>query len=261
MNGAPAFDQESDAGRIDGQGPVAPVTPSPSSQFGVPVGRDRLAAELEHIRGLERDWIGELLVSRRRAWQVATAGLVLAGLAVAAVVALTPLKTAPELRVVGVDRVSGAVSYLTHLRDGEEDYGERISRYFVSQYVRACESYEWNTIQLYYDTCALLSAPEVQRAYYRRFEGSNALDKTLADRARIDVEIRAITLGPSQTATVRFTTQQRATGVPNPPTRHRIATLAYRYVNQPMTESVARANPLGFQVVSYAVDDETGVQP
>ncbi|SAI46564.1 type IV secretion system protein VirB8 [Bordetella ansorpii] len=233
-------------------------TQSPVVDFDTPVSRDQLAFELERVRGQERDWLQELLASRRRAWRVAYAAFTLAGLAIAAVAGLTPLKEAPELRVVGVDRVTGAVAHLTRLRDAQEDFGERIGRYFVTQYVRACEAYEWNTIQLQYDTCALFSTPDVQRAYYRRFEGANALDKRLGDRARIDVDIRSITLGPNQTAVVRFSSQEHINGGTNPPPRHRIATLAYRYVDEPLTEAVARANPLGFQVVSYAVDDETG---
>ncbi|SAI73171.1 type IV secretion system protein VirB8 [Bordetella ansorpii] len=232
--------------------------PSPVMDFEAPVSRDQLATELERVRGHERDWVHELLASRKRAWQTAYAAFTLAGLAIVAVAGLTPLKEPPELRVVGVDSVTGAVAHLTRLREAPEDFGERIGRYFVTQYVRACESYEWNTIQLHYDTCALFSTPDVQRAYYRRFEGANALDKRLGDRARINVDIRSITLGPNQTAVVRFSSQEHVNGGTNPPPRHRIATLAYRYVDEPLTEAVARANPLGFQVVSYAVDDETG---
>ena len=49
-----------------------------------------LAAHLEKSRGLERDYLGELVTSRRRAWLIATAAGVLAFAAVGAVAGLTP---------------------------------------------------------------------------------------------------------------------------------------------------------------------------
>ena len=43
----------------------------------------------------------------------------------------------------------------------------------------------------------------------------------------------------------------------SPNTEQFIATLAYRFVNTPMSESVIRENPLGFQVISYSTALET----
>ncbi len=50
-----------------------------------------IAAYLERSRGLERDHLGELIASRKRAWQVALAAGILALAAVGAVLGLTPL--------------------------------------------------------------------------------------------------------------------------------------------------------------------------
>ena len=43
----------------------------------------------------------------------------------------------------------------------------------------------------------------------------------------------------------------------SPNTEQFIATIAYRFVNAPMPESVIRDNPLGFQVISYSTAVET----
>ncbi|MNR11989.1 VirB8 protein [compost metagenome] len=43
----------------------------------------------------------------------------------------------------------------------------------------------------------------------------------------------------------------------SPNTEQFIATLAYRFINTPMSESVIRDNPLGFQVISYSTAVET----
>lgn len=215
-----------------------------------------LDAELERSRGAERDLLTELLSSRRTAWRVATAGLVIAALAAGALLTLFPLKTPPILYAVRVDNAKGEIDHITRLGDAKEDYGDRMDRYFLHQYVLACESYDWYTIQNTYDRCGLFSAPSVQKAYYKKFQGDDSLDKVYGNHTRVVIHVRSITLGPKQSATVRFT---QITEGDNAPAKSKqfIATLAYHYVNTPISESVGRDNPLGFQVVSYTTDIET----
>ena len=220
-----------------------------------------LEAELARTRGIERDFITELLLSRRKAWWVAAGAGVLSLASILAVAALTPLKEAPELHVVRVDNATGMIENVTQLNDAKEDYGERIARFFIHQYVLACESYDWYTIQNLYDRCALFSSPAVQRDYYQKFKGENALDKRYADHTHVRVNVRSITLGPNQSATVRFTrrtenTMNQAVGQPE----HLLATLAYGYIDADLSEAIGRENPLGFQVLSYTTDVEVGAK-
>ena len=215
--------------------------------------------ELARARGQERDLLAEILNSRRTAWRVAIGAGVLAISSVIAVAGLTPLKAAPELHVVRVDNATGMIENVTRLADAKEDYGERIARFFIHQYVLACESYDWYTIQSLYDRCALFSDPAVQRAYYEKFKGDKALDQLYGDHTRVRVNVRSITLGPNQSATVRFTRRlehrlnQAATNE-----EHLLATLAYGYIDADLSEAVGRENPLGFQVFSYTTDVEVG---
>lgn len=215
-----------------------------------------LDEELARKRGLERDLITEILTSRTRAWRYGSAGIMLAILACGALATALPLKPPPELYAVRVNDATGDVTNVSMLRDAQEDYGERIARYFIHQYVLSCESYDWNTIQNTYERCGLFSSPEVQREYRAKFEGDKALDKRYANHTRVRVNVRSITLGPKQSAVVRFT---RRTEGGNQPVQSEqlIATLAYHYVNTPLSEAIGRENPLGFQVVSYATDIET----
>ncbi|KAG0759136.1 hypothetical protein G6F22_019456 [Rhizopus arrhizus] len=158
--------------------------------------------------------------------------------------------------VVRVDNTTGAIEHVTMLGNGQEEYGERVARYFVHQYVLACESYDWNTVQNTYDRCGLFSSPEVQRAYYAKFDGEKGLDKVYANPTRVRVNVRSITLGANHSATVRFT--RRTEGGNGPATAENlIATMAFQYVNTPISETIGRDNPLGFQVVSYTTDAET----
>ena len=119
------------------------------------------------------------------------------------------------------------------------------------------ESYDFATIQTLYDTTALLSTAEVQKEYYKLFQGDNARDNILSNRAKIVATINSLILNQqNSTATVRFTTQlNHANGI-NHTAKHWVATLAYEYLNAPMHEEDRLINPLGFQITSYRVDPE-----
>ncbi|KAG0937609.1 hypothetical protein G6F31_015569 [Rhizopus arrhizus] len=198
-----------------------------------------LGHDLQRNSGLERDLLTEVLTSRTRAWRVAWTSIALAILSNVATATLFPLKEPPGMYVVRVDNTTGAIEHVTMLGNGQEEYGERFARYF-------------NT----YDRCGLFSSPEVQRAYYAKFDGEKGLDKVYANHTRVRVNVRSITLGANHSATVRFT--RRTEGGNGPATAENlIATMAFQYVNTPISETIGRDNPLGFQVVSYTTDAET----
>lgn len=211
-----------------------------------------VAAALEKTRGLERDYTAELISSRRWAWRVAGLAGLLALVSVGAVVGLTPLKQPPEMYVVRVDDATGAIEHVSTLGEPLDQYGERIDKYFLNSFVRNCEGYNWYTIQEQFDTCALLSAQPIQTQYGKRYEGPNAPTERLGTQGNIDVSVHSITLGANNSATVRFTTTEREASTGRADNeRHLIATMAYHYVNVPLSESVMRRNPLGFQVIRY----------
>lgn len=215
--------------------------------------------ELARARGQERDLLAEILKSRKNAWRIAIGAGVLAFTSVFAVASLTPLKAAPELHVIRVDNATGMIENVTRLADPKEDYGERIARFFIHQYVLACESYDWYTIQNHYERCALFSDPAVQQAYYSKFKGDKALDQLYGDHTRVRINVRSITLGPNKSATVRFTRRfehrmNQAVGKDE----HLLATLSYGFIDADLSEAVGRENPLGFQVYSYGTDIEVG---
>lgn len=217
-----------------------------------PLKSEDVAAWLEQSRGLERDHLGELVTSRKRAWQVAMGAGLIAFAAVAAVAGLTPLKQPPEMYVVRVDNATGSIEHVSTLGEPMEDYGQRIAKYFLNTYVLNCEGYSWQTIQEQFDTCALLSSPPIQVQYGKRFEGPDAVTTRLGTLGTVDIQVHSITLGANQAAIVRFTRTEREVSTGNVTrTRHLIATMAYQYADVPLTEAVARRNPLGFQVVRY----------
>ncbi|BBL53953.1 conjugal transfer protein TraJ [Bartonella quintana] len=220
-----------------------------------PVKAERLNSYYEESRGLERELIGEFIRSRKIAWRVAcVVGIFgLFGMMCGVVGFSQP---APTPLVLRVDNTTGAVDIISMMREHETSYGEVVDRYWLNQYVLNRESYDYDTIQLNYDTAALLSAPTVQQEFYKIYEGENARDQVLSNKARITVKVRSIQPNGRGQATVRFTTQQHDSKGTVGPKQHQIATIGYTYVGAPMKSSDRLLNPLGFQITSYRADPE-----
>ena len=215
-----------------------------------------LEAYLEESRGLERDYLEELVRSRRAAWRVAAGAAVLVAVALAALMAVMPLKRV-EGFVLRVDNATGAVDLVTSLRDGQTSYREVVDRYFLNKYVLSREGYDYETLQTAYDTTALMSSPEVQREYAALFDGPKARDKLLSNRTRIVVKVRSIAPGTTRnTAVVRFGKQTVRSDGATDAEESLVATIGFRYVGAAMHEQDRLVNPLGFQVTSYRVDPE-----
>ncbi len=221
-----------------------------------PVSSHQLPAFLAESRSLERDYIGEIMGSRRTAWRMAGVMTLVAFAGLAAGVAALFQPPASPL-VLRVDQASGAVEQVTALRI-EESYGEVVDNYWLNRYVLDRESYDYNTIQSTYGATALMSAAEVQQDYHKLYDGAEARDRVLANKARITVTIRSIQPTSKGQAVVRFATEKvdTANGTKEP-LRHWIATIAYAYMAAPMRAEDRRINPLGFQVTSYRVDPES----
>lgn len=222
-----------------------------------PIKADELNRYLEESRGLERDFIGEILASRKIAWRVACGFGLLALLAfITAIVAAR--REAPTPMVLRIDNSTGSVDVLTTIAKQEKTYGEIVDIYWLNTYVLNRESYDYNSIQMLYDTTALLSTPEVQREYYSIYDGQDARDKVLKDHTRIIVKILSITpdLGGGK-ATVRYTSQEKSSNGQVGTLNHLIATIAYKYTDAPIGLVDRRINPLGFQVTSYRTDPES----
>ncbi|MCZ2327841.1 virB8 family protein, partial [Bartonella sp. F02] len=193
--------------------------------------------------------------SRRNAWRIAgiTCVFGLLGMACGVVGFSQP---APTPLILRVDNATGAVDVVSVMREHETSYGEVVDIYWLNQYVLNRESYDYDTIQLTYDTAALLSAPNVQQEFFSIYDGDNARDRVLANRARITVKVRSIQPNGRGQATIRFTTQKHNSNGTYEPQQHMIATVGYTYVGAPMKSSDRLLNPLGFQITSYRVDPE-----
>lgn len=213
---------------------------------------------IQAARAFEQSEIEQIKRSRRTAWRITAAAVAMTVLSVAAVAGLTPLKSV-EPFVIRVDNNTGMTDVVSVLKTRETSYGEVIDKYWLAQYIRYRESYDWQTIQATYDATNLLSDAPVAAEFSRIFGGEAAPHKVLRDNYKIVAKIKAIAF-IGDMAQVRF---EKTTIPMNGDTAQKIApqnliaTLAYEYRNAPQAEQDRLVNPLGFQVLSYRVDPET----
>lgn len=211
---------------------------------------------IQQANQFEKSQIDAIKRNNKTAWRITAASLLLAVLSVIAVMLLTPLKTVTPY-VIRVDNNTGATDIVTVLQQSETSYGEATDRYWLSQYIKMRESYDWWTVQSTYDASMLLSSSALQNEIAAFFESEAAPYKVFKDKYRVDIKILSISwIG--DTAQIRFEKQVKplVQGQKSPVVQRYIATIGYRYVNTAQAEKDRLVNPLGLQVMSYRVDPE-----
>jgi type IV secretion system protein VirB8 len=225
-----------------------PVSAEKSSQ-------ERYFAE---AKSWESSRVHQLERSNRTAWTVAIAGGVIGLASVIAVAALTPFKET-ELRVIRVDNATGIVDVVNALKDGKENYGEAVNKYFIQWYVRYREGYSKDLAEEYYYATGLMSGSVEQQRYFEAFNPKNPRSpiNVYGPYAKVKVSIKSTSFISPTVALVRYT-KMIERGTDRPELSHWAATVTFRYTKAPMTERDREINPLGFQVVDYRNDPEAG---
>ncbi len=199
--------------------------------------------------------------SERRAWLVASAAGLIAVLSAGANFMLFPLKHI-EHRIIRVDDTSGMVDVQrTTLSDAKTTYKETTDKYWLRLYVRNREHYVYDEYENTYRTVGLLSSAQEQKKWHAFFRPENpgAPINQYGAKTRVNVKIRSVTFIGKNLANVHYTKVTEQAGAPSVES-YWIATVPYRYVNEPVTDELREINPLGFQVLEgYRSDPETGV--
>jgi type IV secretion system protein VirB8 len=227
-----------------------------------PEERKQLSRDVSHylsaVREFETDRIGQIQKHARLAWRLVAVFAIIAVLSVAAVICLTPLKTAVPY-VIRVDNNTGAVDVATAIDNAKADYGQAVDKYFLAKFVRNRESYDWETIQSMNDTVKLMADGNVFEEYSRNINNKTTSPLyLLRDQNKVMVRVLSVSF-IDKVAQVRFIKfVQRADG--SDATEYAksswIATIAYDYNKKVSLESDRLINPLGFEVISYRVDAE-----
>jgi len=213
---------------------------------------------IEAAADFEKAKIHEVLLSRKIAWIIASLSSAICTISIIAFLAALLLRTEPEPVILKVDNSTGATTVMRSIRDNKDRYDEVVNKYWLAQYVRTCESYDWYTISEAFESCKLMSESDVAKEYARKVQAPNAPLHVLKDKGKLVTKISSIAfLG--DTAQIRFTTEKlnsSGENTDNSPVQKWIATVAYWFKPGQMTEQQRLINPLGFRAVSYRVDPE-----
>jgi type IV secretion system protein VirB8 len=212
---------------------------------------------LKETRTWETDRVLEIDKSKRIAWRIATASLVIAGLSVAAVFSLTPLKQV-EPYVIRVDNTTGIVDVVQALKDGKTNYDEAVNKYFNQWYVRFREGYSKELAEDYYYNVGIMSSSLEQQKYYQAFNPKNPQSplNLYGPYAKVKIRIMGTSFINPNVALVRYT-KEIERGLDKPQVTHWAATVTFRYTKAPMSEKDRAINPLGFQVTEYRNDPDS----
>lgn len=207
----------------------------------------------------ERSRIDELKQTRKLAIIVAAIACGFAGICIFGFVLSFALHREPQPVVLRVDNSTGNVDVLTSIKNANSTYDEAINRYWLAQYVKTCERYDWYSITVDYDSCELFSDGPVFNAYSAKVKDKSAPLEKLKDKGKIDVRVVSVSFLDDNTASVRFTSQKLNASGENPdgsPLQRWIATVVFTYESGLMTDQQRMINPLGFKVLSYQVNAE-----
>jgi type IV secretion system protein VirB8 len=201
---------------------------------------------------------GSLRASRRAAWIIAGAAVLVALLEALALASLTPLKTVVPYTIL-VDRQTGYVQTIQGLKPGPLTENQAVTQSFLVQYVIARETFDASDLTENYRKIMLWSADNARSAYRQEMAKTNPLSPLIVNTPTTIVQttIKSVSLLSPTTALVRFETMRRDGGAASGDVRDYAAVLSFRYTGAPMRMEDRFTNPLGFQVLSYRRDAES----
>jgi len=210
--------------------------------------------------------------SWRQAWRVAGAFgvLGLAAIVVAGGAVATSMRPAQPPEVLVVNRADGSVQPLTSLTAFQMHPEEATIRRNVNTFLSAREGYSYEQADTHYYTAAAFMSPRLQSQWVQMWNPSNpdSPPKKYKRERRIKVSVGAITIlrnGPGAAIGARasFTRSELVNDLEEGPPTSWIATISFRWVNQPTNERDRRINDLGMEITDYTADRDisTGKPP
>ena len=200
---------------------------------------------------------GSLRASRKAAWIIASAAVLVAVLEAFALAALAPLKTVVPYTIT-VDRQTGYVQTESGLKPGFLSQDQAVTQSFLVQYVIGRETFDATDLRENYRKVMLWSAGDARATYANLMQRTtpNSPLNLYTPTTVVATTIKSVSLLSPTTALVRFDTTRHESGSTAGETQAYAAVLAFRYTNAPMTMGDRFVNPLGFQVVRYRRDAE-----
>lgn len=228
----------------------------------------------ERAKRFDQDRLAGMIRQRNIAYGLAAIAVAVAASEGFALGALVPLKEKIPF-VVQEDKTTGIPQLVSTLTDTKETEPEVISKYFLTQYVSARESYLDAEAPFAFHKISLMSAPAEQKRFALWYNGTNVDSPQVVYGRRevAEVHLRAITFlnqdqvskgeGVSQLAQVHFTRFVR--DIDGDQTLGRrtewVATIQFQYDHRlKMSDTDRLINPIGFWVTQYRLDPEVLAQ-
>lgn len=206
----------------------------------------------------ERDRLDAERSKARIAYGIAITLAVCLLAAIGVIAAMAPLKERVPY-VVEVDSATGVVSVKTTLADMgrkaqslRED--EALTSSFLVRYVVSRETFDRADIEAQYERVRLFTEPRAFAQYEELFKDQERSPFRAFPKGR-KTEVKSVGFLNNQTAQVRFLA--RVPKEVGEDVFHYIAIIGFRYVEDPIDLKSRWENPLGFQITTYRVDQET----
>lgn len=157
--------------------------------------------------------------------------------------------------VIEIEKKSGIVTVVDPLDRRQLPADEELTKYFISRYVQARETYDTLTYEYNYFTVVRLMSSGSIYYPFKNFILSNPQSPRLlyGEISSSQMKIRSITLPEPGVARVNFTIILSGS---KGGTFHKVATIKYGFYKLEMSQEDRYVNPLGFQVDAYRVDEE-----
>ena len=160
--------------------------------------------------------------------------------------------------VIEIEKKSGIVHLVDPVTVKQYSANEVLNNYFISEYIKAREIFDpYHYNYNYHTKVRLFSSSSVYNEFrnYIRSQNLDDLFNLYSDYVKSEFKIRSIQKLGDDALQVRFTiefTKKDGSSV----RKNKIVIMSYRYAELEMDSQQRYINPLGFQVISYRVDDE-----
>ena len=206
------------------------------------------------------DWeasrIQQIEKSERRAWSVVLLEAGVIGALAVAIALMLPLKETQPY-VLKVDKSTGTTEIMTVANVKDVNYEDTQDKYWLNQYIRSRETYDWRTVENDFIKTREMSDANVFLPYSKLFEGNDSLEKKIGDKKRVVTEIQSVVPNGNGIATVRFIKKTIDNQSGEESKSLWTATIGYEYHPEfKVKEENRLINPFGFKVTSYRVDAE-----
>lgn len=193
--------------------------------------------------------------SKKMAWRVATGAMVLAGVAIAAA-GINMFTHKPNPPVVWmVKEKTGDIVQLRALSDGKISLPKATDLYYLKQYIKYRESYDWQTLQDFYNATIELSSAEEGKRYKDLMNPDAANIKSPVNMYKNNYRVIATAGTISWIGDVALVSYEKKfiplSGAEKPHMEYWQATIAREYEDAPKDDRDRGINVPGFKVTSF----------